>query len=92
MFSIGDHVVCVKKYGMVNVGEVGRIVHIYTLYPEYGVEWENKGTRRHSCNGNSMDGHGYYVSEDSIRLLNPVDFGDILSDREVLIDDFLFGV
>lgn len=92
MFCIGDHVVCVKKYGMIKAGEVGRLVHIFNCYPEYGVEWEIAGARRHNCCGNALNGHGFYMPEDSIKILDPVDLGELLSDCEVSIDSLLFGV
>lgn len=90
MFNIGDRVVCIKKYGNVDAGETGRFVHRYGCYPEYGVEWEIEKSTRHSCNGHSIPRHGFYVPEDSIRLTQPADFGEILNDYEISIENFLF--
>lgn len=90
-FRIGDRVVCVKKYGNVEVGETGTYVDKEISYPEHGVAWDKANQRRHSCGGHCESKHGWYVPISNIRLAEPPDLGDFSSSINLGLLDSLLG-
>lgn len=90
MFKPGDRVVCVRKYGNVQVGEVGTYVHTHTNYPPCGVAWDKEYKYRHSCASHCEEKHGFYVPLEDIELLSmPLDLGELTHHGDV--SKFLFG-
>ncbi len=69
-FKVGDRVVFASSpFFMVRTGDTGTVVHLDRGALNIGVAWD-RNIGGHSCDGRCVPGHGYYVSDCDLRLLN----------------------
>lgn len=90
-FQVGDEVrSLLDDYPGLNYGECGTIIKLRKQNTPV-IEWHEFNPERHSCDGLVMNGHGWFVYEDSqIELIRRCeDLGDIC-DTHMDVSKFLF--
>lgn len=85
-FRPGDRVVAINAYGPVKAGDTGEYVHTHRDHPRYGVRWDKKNSRMHTCSGHCEKGNGWYVPEGYLRLEDIPDLGELPSADAKKID------
>lgn len=83
-FGIGDRVRSIGDHpcdnSSITAGDTGIIVKICSSAPRCGVRWDAVVDSGHRCNGTCDDGHGWFVHEDEIELIDdttPFEFNKI---------------
>lgn len=68
-FQVGDRVRYIRNPWNLGIryGETGTVCCVDLLF---GVEWDDLGAFRHSCDGMCKDQHGWYVSPTDVMLLD----------------------
>ena len=86
-FEIGDRVCLIVDHPGENrtlmTGSCGTIVQLD--YDGAGVEWDQEIKEGHTCDGTAMDGHGWFVDQRNLRLIDEEQDYDMImvSDEEL---------
>lgn len=89
-FNIGDRVRTTNDYGTaLRKGETGTVIG-YDIWNDPMVHWDEFNEERHKYDGEVPDGHGWYILNGWIELIDECrDLGDIAR-NEIDMRKFLF--